>query len=57
MQKRKKMPRDIIAQFITKKIKEDILRTQYKTLYEIEGKKIIVMKEDFARKKEILKTG
>lgn len=42
---KKNIPRDVIVQLLTKKMKEDILREQYKTPLEIDGKMITVMKE------------
>lgn len=51
----KNLPWDIIIQFGTKKLKEDIMLEQYKHPLEFEGKKIIVMENYHRRscKKEI----
>lgn len=55
---KKNLPRDIIVQFITKKLKEDILTQQYKSPLRTEGKHNYnerITKEDLTGKKEILK--
>lgn len=40
----KKLPRDVIAQFVTSRMKEDILQ-QFKSPLEIDGKRILILKE------------
>lgn len=41
----KKLPRDVVAQVTSKKLKEDILNKTYKEPLEWEGKKIKILKE------------